>query len=83
VSKSEIIRITLVCLLAAPLAGIALWSIGHTASDLFDPCATWDSEPDRPVSVRIGPMTPVVRVLCTLSQKLGLLYGPLSYSAGC
>jgi hypothetical protein len=54
VSKSEMIRIALVCLLAAPFAGIALWSIGRTAGDLLDPCATWDP-PDQSVSVRIGP----------------------------
>ena len=49
------IRILLVCSLAAPVAGIALWSIGHTAGDLLDPCATWGYPPDQPLSARVGP----------------------------
>lgn len=57
-SKSEMIRIALVCSLAAPLAAIAIWSIGSTAVDLLDPCARWDYPTDQPVSVRIGPHDP-------------------------
>ena len=55
VSKSEMIRILLVCSLAAPVAGVALWSIGHTARDLLNPCTTWGYPLDQPVSVRLGP----------------------------
>lgn len=46
-------RILLVCVLAAPVGGIALWSIGRTASDFADPCATWNYPTGE--AVRVGP----------------------------
>lgn len=50
-SKVQLITLLLVCLSAAPTAGIALWSIAHTVTDLLDSCARWDYAPGEAISV--------------------------------
>ena len=54
-SKGRLITLLLVFLLAAPVAGIALWSISRTAFELGDPCAQWDQPSGQPVYAHIGP----------------------------
>src|SRR3954447_469862 len=52
--NNQLTMILLVFLAAAPAGGIAIWSIGRTAMELADPCATWDYPPDQPVHMHIG-----------------------------
>jgi hypothetical protein len=54
--RVQFITLLLVCLLAAPIAGIALWSISHTATEVLDSCVHWDSAPGEAIS--IGPHDP-------------------------
>jgi hypothetical protein len=41
-TKSRAVVLLLTVMAVSPVAAIALWSIGRTAKDLADPCATWD-----------------------------------------
>jgi hypothetical protein len=49
------ITMLLVFVAAAPIAGIALWSLDRTVQELADPCATWDYPPGQPASNQVGP----------------------------
>jgi hypothetical protein len=50
--------LSLVLVTAAPIAAIALWSIGHTVIEISDPCATWDYPPGQGVHLHVGPHDP-------------------------
>jgi hypothetical protein len=56
--RVQLTTLLLALVAATPVAGIALWSIGHTAMELADPCATWDYPPQQPVSIQVGPHDP-------------------------
>jgi hypothetical protein len=53
--RVQIITLLLVFAAAAPVAAIAIWSIGQAVIELSDPCASWDAPPEQPVHVQIGP----------------------------
>jgi hypothetical protein len=55
VSTVQRITVLLVFLAAAPVAAIAVWSIGHAVVEFYDPCATWDYPPQQPVHMQVGP----------------------------
>lgn len=56
--RANLITLLLVCAAAAPVAGIAIWSISRTARELSDPCATWGYPPDQPMQLHVGPHDP-------------------------
>ena len=53
--RPQVLTLLLVFVAAAPVAGIALWSISRTAIELTDPCGTWNYPPDKPVYIHVGP----------------------------
>ena len=65
--RVQLITLLLVCLLAAPIAGIALWSIGHTVTELLNPCVNWEYAPGQPIS--IGPHDPCRAVTAHAESK--------------
>ena len=54
-SRAQLITLLLMFVAASPVASIAIWSIGHTAIELSDPCARWDHPPGQPVYMPVGP----------------------------
>ena len=52
---ARLIKVLLVGLSAAPIAAIALWSIGNTVTDVFDPCVHWQYAAREPMSLEVGP----------------------------
>jgi len=57
VGRANLITLLLVFVGAAPVAGIAIWSISHTVWELSDPCATWGISAGT-AGVRVGPHDP-------------------------
>ena len=57
-STARLIKVLLVGLSAAPIAAIALWSIGHTVTDVFDPCVHWEHPARQPMSIEVGQHDP-------------------------
>ena len=55
VRGTQLVTLLLVFVAAAPVAGIALWSISRTVIELADPCGTWNDPPEQPVHIQIGP----------------------------
>jgi len=47
----RIVTLLVVFLVASPVAAISLWSIGHTAAELVNPCIAWNHPADQPVPV--------------------------------
>jgi hypothetical protein len=58
VRTRQLITLLLVFLATAPVAGIALWSIGRTVMELSDPCAEWGHPPGQPAYMHVGPQDP-------------------------
>ena len=56
--RGQLITTLLVFLAAAPVAGVALWSISRTVMQLSDPCAKWGHPPDQSLYIHIGPHDP-------------------------
>jgi hypothetical protein len=58
VRRDKVITLFLVFLAAAPVAGIAVWSISRTVIQLSDPCAKWGHPAGEPVHIHVGPNDP-------------------------
>jgi hypothetical protein len=52
----QISAVLLTFLVAAPVAGISLWSIGRTVRDMVDPCVFWNYPLER--GAHVGPNDP-------------------------
>jgi len=58
VSRDRSITLLLAFLAAAPVAGIAVWSISRTVGQLSDPCAKWGHPAGEPVHIHLAPNDP-------------------------
>lgn len=56
--RVQLLTLLLVLVAAAPVAGVALWSLNRTWIELSDPCGSWDYPPGQPVYTHVGPHDP-------------------------
>lgn len=72
-SRVQLITLLLVCVSAAPTAGIAVWSIGQTVIEVLDPCGSWGYPPEQPISIPVGPRGPCRAITAHAESKLRAL----------
>jgi hypothetical protein len=54
VPRFQRITLSLVLLAASPVAAVTVWSIRHTAIELSDPCANWNTPPEQAAFSHLG-----------------------------
>ena len=67
-SRVRLITLLLVFVSAAPTAGIALWSLGHTVAEVLNPCESWGHW-EQPISVQVGPHDPCRAIVAHAQSK--------------